>query len=380
MSIQAITWAWDTACETLASKLVLLHLADCANEYNSWACWPSLNSIMKFTGLTRQGVLNAIKSLQEQGLLEKIPPDEQAYIENEYGIVRKKSNVYRLLVPAQVKVSDAGADKREQKSCFLYVMKMRGMVKIGLSTNPASRIKSIQTSNPHQVNLIHTIERTAIQIRQLESACHAALKGKKRCGEWFEIDVDEVIEVVNSVDQKLFEGGQLNRPDQSTELTRLVNSVDPNLKEPEIEPLVVNKSTNEAESSFDVFWAQYPRKVAKPSALKAFSKARKVNSLETIMAGVAKHAAAWDANGTEKQFIPHPSTFLNQERYNDEPEQPGPLTAAQQREAEYLKFQESVGERFGANGDGEMPKASFGFGGTNGAIRENVIVGSKFSH
>ena len=158
------------------------------------------------------------------------------------------------------------------------------------------------------------------------------------------------------------------------------------ISEPSEEPSDARAS--DPQSEFDVFWAQYPRKVAKPPALKAFSKARKANSFEAIMAGVAKHTAAWDASGTEKQFIPHPATFLNNERFNDEPEQPGPpgkgnpvrLTAAQQRDAEYRKFQESVGERFGANGDGEMPKDAFGFGGSNGAIRENVSVGGKFPH
>jgi hypothetical protein len=66
----------------------------------------------------------------------------------------------------------------------------------------------------------------------------------------------------------------------------------------------------------ETFWPAYPNKVAKPAALKAFLKARKRASLETIMAGLTRYASKTDdrhwANG---------STWLNNDRWED---QPGP--------------------------------------------------------
>lgn len=72
---------------------------------------------------------------------------------------------------------------------------------------------------------------------------------------------------------------------------------------------------------FAEFWIAYPRKVAKPAAIKAFKAALAKSDHATIIKGLetAKHSAQWTRDGG--QFIPHPATWLNQERWNDaEPE------------------------------------------------------------
>lgn len=67
---------------------------------------------------------------------------------------------------------------------------------------------------------------------------------------------------------------------------------------------------------FDEFWATYPRKTAKPAALKAYRAAmkRKVPH-ETIMMGLQ----FFIASEPDPQYTPHPSTWLNQDRFNDRP-------------------------------------------------------------
>jgi hypothetical protein len=45
----------------------------------------------------------------------------------------------------------------------------------------------------------------------------------------------------------------------------------------------------------------------------------KKTSSETIMAGLERHLEAWTK--IDKEFIPHPSTWLNREGWNDEPPQ-----------------------------------------------------------
>lgn len=70
----------------------------------------------------------------------------------------------------------------------------------------------------------------------------------------------------------------------------------------------------ENDPDFDVFWAEYPRKTAKEAARKAWATARARVGAETILNGL--RAAVWPA---ETQFIPHPSTWLNQGRWDDQP-------------------------------------------------------------
>lgn len=68
---------------------------------------------------------------------------------------------------------------------------------------------------------------------------------------------------------------------------------------------------------FDEFWQLYPRKVAKAVARKAFAKLSEAQQLEACKA-LPNHLAYWKAKETELEFVPHPSTWLNQERWEDE--------------------------------------------------------------
>ena len=63
-----MVWAFDTKCPTPAAKLVLIKLADHANDEGE--CWPSQGRIADDCGLTRQWVNQQIKVLSEMGLIE----------------------------------------------------------------------------------------------------------------------------------------------------------------------------------------------------------------------------------------------------------------------------------------------------------------------
>jgi hypothetical protein len=68
---------------------------------------------------------------------------------------------------------------------------------------------------------------------------------------------------------------------------------------------------------FDEFWSLYPRKIAKATARKAW---QKLSAEQQLMAAKAidTHCQYWRAKETELEFIPHASTWLNGERYEDE--------------------------------------------------------------
>lgn len=68
---------------------------------------------------------------------------------------------------------------------------------------------------------------------------------------------------------------------------------------------------------FDEFWTQYPRKQGKLAAEKSFAKLKPDRELtDRIIANIGRRLGAGD--WSEKQFIPHASTYLNGARWEDE--------------------------------------------------------------
>jgi hypothetical protein len=70
---------------------------------------------------------------------------------------------------------------------------------------------------------------------------------------------------------------------------------------------------------FDEFWSSYPRKLNKTNARKAWNKLKLDDTLfDTIMKALAeqKKSLSWTKDGG--QFIPHPTTWINGKRWEDE--------------------------------------------------------------
>lgn len=77
---------WELPCSTHTEKLVLLALADNAND--QYICWPSIETLARKTDLTEAGVRKQVKKLVTSGLLK---------VETGGG---KKSNRYTLALNA----------------------------------------------------------------------------------------------------------------------------------------------------------------------------------------------------------------------------------------------------------------------------------------
>lgn len=71
------------------------------------------------------------------------------------------------------------------------------------------------------------------------------------------------------------------------------------------------------ERAFDAFWALYPHKVGKADASKAFDRAERRVEIDTLMAGLRRYVAKTD----DRPWC-NPSTWLNQDRWTDEPAPP----------------------------------------------------------
>lgn len=76
------------------------------------------------------------------------------------------------------------------------------------------------------------------------------------------------------------------------------------------------------QDQFERWWAVYPRRVGKGAALKAFVTflRQKRITFEQLMEKTAQYRAIRIGASNHPQYTPHPSTWLNQWRFEDETE------------------------------------------------------------
>lgn len=71
-------------------------------------------------------------------------------------------------------------------------------------------------------------------------------------------------------------------------------------------------------SAFDRFWSEYPKKVGKIAARKAFERASRVAALETLLTAIRRQKCGSQWSRENGRYIPNPATWLNQGRWEDE--------------------------------------------------------------
>lgn len=102
--------------------------------------------------------------------------------------------------------------------------------------------------------------------------------------------------------------------------TGLKNSVAPPADESLFQLVTFSpREPTKTDEAFAAFWSAYPRKVGKGHGRTAWAKALK-NGADPVelIAAAEKYAARCVEVRTEPQFIPHPATWLNGERWTDQ--------------------------------------------------------------
>lgn len=83
-----------------------------------------------------------------------------------------------------------------------------------------------------------------------------------------------------------------------------------------------NTNTNTVRSRDNVverIYLAYPRRIGRPKAFTAIAKAIKRFSSEDVLAATEMYAKTWEGE-TDLTYCPHPATWFNQDRFNDDPE------------------------------------------------------------
>ena len=83
---------------------------------------------------------------------------------------------------------------------------------------------------------------------------------------------------------------------------------------------------NEDDSQFNEFWGQYPRKVGKQKAQKAFNKLD-ASTQQKALEGIARYTQFWEQQQTAVEYIPHPTSWINAGRWEDELTEPSASTS-----------------------------------------------------
>ena len=122
------------------------------------------------------------------------------------------------------------------------------------------------------------------------------------------IDTDKDNEVVKNFD----EGSKENLP-KLVKKDNTLNLVNNNLRK---EHIIPEQYKDYAGCAFDYFWSMYPRKIGKSKAFDAFYKASGKVDFNILYNAVEQYAES--VKDVDKQFIPHASTWLNQERWLDD--------------------------------------------------------------
>lgn len=114
----------------------------------------------------------------------------------------------------------------------------------------------------------------------------------------------------------------------------LIYSTPPEVAEADALPITIPapkepacKATEKPADGFDEWWAQYPKKVKKLDAEKAYRAALKRGvTPKDLLQGLQRQKAAWKAKGTEPQYIPYPATWLRAGSWEDELDTPTSAT------------------------------------------------------
>lgn len=136
----------------------------------------------------------------------------------------------------------------------------------------------------------------------------------------------------SEINKRIANEREANRKKKNTKRERSVNEEGEKQNEPtpnqepitiNQEPITINQNTlakaspSDVALMFDEFWQEYPKKRSKAEAFKAWKKIKSAELAALIISDV-KNRRDNDKGWTDVQYVPNASTYLNNERWNDE--------------------------------------------------------------
>lgn len=107
-------------------------------------------------------------------------------------------------------------------------------------------------------------------------------------------------------------------PDRNGRVTKPLRTRNKNVIQDKLSKDKLSKDNNIYRTNFEIFYNSYPRKIGKENAYKVWVRLAPLEELsKKIISSVAEHLKTeqWQE---DVRFIPHPATYLNQKRWEDE--------------------------------------------------------------
>ncbi|MEU4502617.1 helix-turn-helix domain-containing protein [Streptomyces sp. NPDC024089] len=288
MSKEAMDWAMEFA-PPMPSQLVatLSGLARHADKKGRGA-YPSVARLAAYACKSERSVQRDLVELRKFGLIRYGDQSKANHLPE-----GKRPEVYDLAVERTVPDGRAGKDEVTLAS------------RVTLASSRRRGGKKKPSSDPIESDLTGDVD----------------VRG--------DVDVTGDADVADGVTSTSQEGRRPRHPNQLPEPTdEPKDSCEPPAHESETgtkslfdSPAASADLTEEQQQDIDfaAFYAAYPRKVGKGNARKAFVAAVKRGAKPAdIVAASAAHRDHWARCKTETRFIPHPTSWLNGERYDDE--------------------------------------------------------------
>ena len=283
MSMDAIRWAMAQDTDGPTTKMVLLALADFADD-EKWSCWPSQEAISAKVCAAARTVRRGLKDLESARFIRRSKRSTGA----------GRSSDYYTLNPAENKQPDnMAACSNPQKSTN------RTNLPVGQPDNMAgSDLQNVE--NPQK-----STNRTNWPLSQPDNMAGSEKSAETRrnqptgqIGQWPDCPGNPLIEYINKIDS--------------------VDSGKPTLE-------VVN-------AAFEEFWKAYPSR--RPATNPKAPAKRKFTALikagvepQAMVRGAERYQAYVDVDRTEPKYIVQATRFLNERRWEDYEEDPPDLPA-----------------------------------------------------
>lgn len=258
MSVKTLVWAWNLKIKIASHKLVLLTLADNANEQGE--CFPKLETIGKRCGLKDRQLRYVIRELHKQGYLEF----ESRHKKNG----AQSSNLYALNINSKFDTIDDDTLHHSASPPCTTVPRP-----------PAPQTLPPLAQNAFINNKNNNLK--DVQNQQLKALTKSLTKDKRYCAS----DDAHLHKNENAQNEKRKDTGTV-------------------------------KAKAEHAEAFDRFWALYPVKKNKARAKKKWERINP-DLVPIILADVSRRSAE-DSQWRFKKYIPHPGRYLDNERWLDE--------------------------------------------------------------
>jgi hypothetical protein len=164
----------------------------------------------------------------------------------------------------------------------------------------------------------------------------------------YSVENKEFIEIVK-FDQRLRAATSKWPPPPTSAGGCMQARADASESEAETETESISPLPPKGENVFEEFWAAYPKKVGKGAAEQMWKRHVKVSVHDRIFASIARHKGSEQWRKDAGQFIPNPATWINQHRWEDEPQNnyapprvTSPVSGAGKRAPEWMAAIEEI--------------------------------------